>query len=1016
MLSVLCIQMQCGELIYRKNSLVTQVTDRHARQEKETIHSGHFMVSHFEAEAQDDEDDLALPVPEEEQLPAKMTVVGMAPVGITVQSYLGENKITKLQQQQLSIETSLTKLFRCMSLAYRQKLTSPKWNRFKGIKLRWKDKIRLNNVIWRCWHMQFIKKQNTLVCQFASPLDVDTHVKPETTILEGKYWKRRAEAVTAEYKKWRMFHMHRAFGKGDSVVPYISDMETAECLSQNEDLSCAMLMDEDYIEFMSDTLFSTISSNQPFAFPDFREIARGASLADFIQPSLGPLQPNLDDFMDTLEPLQELLSASRLPPVPEEPAVQNEMNLYRDSNTNNTFQPPAYQTHNAQSIVQNQTMPSNQFIEQRPDTSMIPQRQQQNISIIKNEAVRNYDNSLFASSPPVAQNAFAARHADTFAQEQGYVSAPSSNEQVRAQALTGKHMRASYGAEAKVYNQPPYGKGYSVITTQGMQSQQPQTAIDALSMLQMQQQPASIPSLNRNNLMPTSPGYSRDRARSRISTYSAQLPSAPPYQPFGLPATTLSAATLTSRGYETTSPLSRQQQAQHLTYLSPVDMVSNKNRVNRVDTRMFKVPSPPLTNIAPHQTVPSPNQLQPMVAVSSKENFRSNSLPIGSQLNADWSISLASNTQPINQPQAIGSRVSGHQPPLRGGARVRSRSSSGPPRRVHPPPLASVASDPSLPQASVLLAHLLASQQSAQQQQQQQAAAVYKLGMEGPIESSKLQLAASAPTTPVHSPVALCVSPTHGSNTDLNTAQQAMQRLTSSSPLALARSSSPTLEPLSPLSPRSPPSPRRDPRRAGHIHAEQVRRYNIKNGFDTLQALIPQLSNNPNAKVSKAAMLQKGAEYIKQLKAERNQIKEEMDNLRQQIDSLNNSISNCHSLLPATGAPVSRARAGRLREMFAAHVASRTRDNWKYWLFSILAEPLVASFSSCVSAASARDLRRTTLLWAEQHCSLVEMRPAVLNSLRGLCTTTEILTNPENLPEEALAAVDKSTSIKREPL
>ena len=32
--------------------------------------------------------------------------------------------------------------------------------------------------------------------------------------------------------------------------------------------------------------------------------ARGANLADFIQPSLGPLQPNLDDFMDTLEPLQ----------------------------------------------------------------------------------------------------------------------------------------------------------------------------------------------------------------------------------------------------------------------------------------------------------------------------------------------------------------------------------------------------------------------------------------------------------------------------------------------------------------------------------------------------------------------------------------------------------------------------------------------------------------------------------------------------------------------------------------
>lgn len=31
-------------------------------------------------------------------------------------------------------------------------------------------------------------------------------------------------------------------------------------------------------------------------------IAR-AGLADFIQPSLGPLQPNLDDYMDTFEPL-----------------------------------------------------------------------------------------------------------------------------------------------------------------------------------------------------------------------------------------------------------------------------------------------------------------------------------------------------------------------------------------------------------------------------------------------------------------------------------------------------------------------------------------------------------------------------------------------------------------------------------------------------------------------------------------------------------------------------------------
>ena len=105
----------------------------------------------------------------------------------------------------------------------------------------------------------------------------------------------------------------------------------------------------------------------------------------------------------------------------------------------------------------------------------------------------------------------------------------------------------------------------------------------------------------------------------------------------------------------------------------------------------------------------------------------------------------------------------------------------------------------------------------------------------------------------------------------------------------------------SPLSPtHTLKYPRETHRRAGHIHAEQKRRYNIKNGFDMLHSLIPQLQQNPNAKVnafffnsslsfiylniilfnlsfvqlSKAAMLQKGADYIKQLRTERNILKQ----------------------------------------------------------------------------------------------------------------------------------------------
>ena len=39
----------------------------------------------------------------------------------------------------------------------------------------------------------------------------------------------------------------------------------------------SMMVDEDYMELMTDTLFSTISSNQPLYFPDPREIGELAT-------------------------------------------------------------------------------------------------------------------------------------------------------------------------------------------------------------------------------------------------------------------------------------------------------------------------------------------------------------------------------------------------------------------------------------------------------------------------------------------------------------------------------------------------------------------------------------------------------------------------------------------------------------------------------------------------------------------------------------------------------------------
>ncbi|KAI4465326.1 basic helix-loop-helix zip transcription factor [Holotrichia oblita] len=266
----------------------------------------------------------------------------------------------------------------------------------------------------------------------------------------------------------------------------------------------------------------------------------------------------------------------------------------------------------------------------------------------------------------------------------------------------------------------------------------------------------------------------------------------------------------------------------------------------------------------------------------------------------------------------------------------------------------------------------------------------------------------------------------------------------------------------SPTSPQgSTESPSREPaqkeQRRSHIHAEQKRRYNIKNGFDMIHSLIPHLNQNPNAKLSKAAMLQKSAEYIMQLRTERDQLKDEMDNLRQQIESLNTSISNCQSLLPATGAPVSRKREIKMQEMFDEYVRTRTMENWKFWIvsfsyvptysyesfqlplllrvfisshvrdviyinmflngviqFSLLFKPLLGSFNNFVSTANLTELYRTTCQWAEQHCTLGDLRPVVFNSLKYLCTKTDILTNPDQLPEEAKKQVISGPNLPNE--
>jgi len=167
-------------------------------------------------------------------------------------------------------------------------------------------------------------------------------------------------------------------------------------------------------------------------------------------------------------------------------------------------------------------------------------------------------------------------------------------------------------------------------------------------------------------------------------------------------------------------------------------------------------------------------------------------------------------------------------------------------------------------------------------------------------------------------------------------------------------------------------------------NAEQKRRCTIKNGFEFLRALVPSLSQTPNVKISKAALLTKGAEYVMQLKEERETISKEVDQLRHSVDSLNQEIASYQAQLPTAGSAKSAAvsQPSQLQYLFDKHVATCTMQNWKYWVFSRLMQPLLETYDRTVSSSSMEDLSRTSGSWLDQHASLVQLRPLVLNSLK----------------------------------
>ncbi|CAH1802621.1 unnamed protein product [Owenia fusiformis] len=886
-----------------------------------TIHSGHFMMSYVHDA--DDEDDSPT---ENKGFNFK------AATQETSNTYQFGPKNTN----SISIDSSLTKLFECLTLAYSGKLTSPRWKTFKGLKLMLKDKIRLNNMIWREWHMQYIQFKKPVVSQFATPITDESHSKPEAVVLEGKYWKRRLDTVTCEYQKWREFfklRIQREYQRNNEDVPTevlldrVAQQNVFHLIQshnmQTDDMQ--LLMDDDYAMDLSDTLFSTL--NQPFQFPNPKEMSHFGN-ADIIQPGLVQLQPSLDDYMmDTFEPLHDMLMGKAV--------TSSQTNMLIDS------LPPS---------LQNDLFGMSQ---QSVDAQVTP--------------FIDSSNNL---------PAFSGQLEGTF----GSLSNQILNEQILEQAL----LQAQVNSQLQTVNTAQLNSAVSPVS----QQQQIQSSLLQSGQLGNQNvnQQLVQPMMQDNTVFNTAFNQTQD-STSQLSTNllnggENQINQLNSNRTLSMGLSTISDSFSQLVGNSATEAPSVRQRS-----LSGGSLPSLKVSNNRSQG----VPSAAATLASAASTLSKDGDF---AVPKGRPAGRSKLKAIAPQIKSGTPGAVNANTNTFLAQLLTKGTYSGAGPASFKATKSLSPSSPSnfTPIRPHP----SASSPPSSVMSS--------------------------------LSNSVMSSLSNSVMSPVKSPVARIPSP--ASVTILSPMTEFQKKVISAAANQATRTPSTTT--ATQKTPPAQPSPSRKqadtspdiefiPSTSGgkkvietyreqrHRSSEQKRRCNIKYGFEALQTLIPSLSQNPNVKVSKAAMLSKGAEYIRKLKSERQIMHDEAEVLRQEVESLNSAINTCQSQLPATGVPVTRQREDKMKEMFEEYVRNRTISNWKFWIFSTIIRPLFIQYNTMVSTASIDELCRTVLSWLDQHCSLVSLRPGVLQSLTTLSTTTSILSDPSNMPEQAAMAVQRKS-------
>lgn len=315
------------------------------------------------------------------------------------------------------------------------------------------------------------------------------------------------------------------------------------------------------------------------------------------------------------------------------------------------------------------------------------------------------------------------------------------------------------------------------------------------------------------------------------------------------------------------SQLAMDQQSLEISYKSPQSpsyrsyhhsnqqpyKIPSQSVVYGTNRLMMRQPSPPHSSGNPGKSMSFQQHQQ-----TSKESYRSNSLPINANIqlpkdfltsNGDFAVPKYPNTSSTAIVNTVTSK--GRD------SRARSNSINLHGQLMTATPLQSATSEPTLnANASSALAQLLTNS-SVTSLLSQKTHSVSSSAMSHKQHQQPQRANSFTSTSSVQNSISMASSLTNNQQSKPSTSSTTTSGLYQTPTLSpeSAFHDSSHHEMSSSMSPErclslSKFHPRENQRRAGHIHAEQKRRYNIKNGFDMLHQLIPQLQQNPNAKVT----------------------------------------------------------------------------------------------------------------------------------------------------------------------